>query len=141
MFSHLGAELNYTYSDSKSGKDDLEGNSFPLESNSKHQYNAVLWYQNEKLSSRLAYNWRSAQYQSQIGLQTNEAALNLGNWIEASGYLDASINYDVIENVTVYLQGTNVLETNKKSYAQFEGAFRSLHVQERRVALGIRVRL
>jgi iron complex outermembrane receptor protein len=140
-FSHLGAELNYTYSDSKSGKQDLEGNSFPLESNSKHQYNAVLWYQDEKLSSRLAYNWRSAQYQSQVGLNTNEAALNLGNWVEASGYLDASINYDIVENLTVYLQGTNILETNKRSYAQFEGAFSSLYVQERRVALGLRVRL
>jgi TonB-dependent receptor len=141
LLSKTGMEFNYTFSDSDSGDEDLEGSSFPLQSNSKHQYNAILWFQGDKLSSRIAYNWRSEIYQGRVGLNTNEAAISLGNWTEAAGYLDASINYDLVENVTLYLQGTNLTETNYRNYAQFEDQFHSLSVQERRVALGVRVRL
>jgi len=139
--ANTGIEANYTYSDNDSGSVDLEGNSFPLNSNSEHQANLVLWYQGDKLSSRVAYNWRSDIFQGQVGLNTNEAAISLGNWSEPAGYLDASINYDINDNVAVYLQGTNLTETNYRNYAQFKDQFRSLSVQERRVALGIRARL
>lgn len=69
------------------------------------------------------------------------ATPGMGNWTEAAGYLDVSVNYDVIENVTLYLQGTNLTETNYRNYAQFEDQFHSLSVQERRIAAGIRLRL
>lgn len=141
FLSNTGVEFNYTYSDSDSGEKDLEGKSFPLQSNSEHQYNAILWYQGDKLSSRIAYNWRSDIYQGRVGLNTNEAPISMGNWTEAAGYLDASINYDVLDNITVYLQGTNLTKTNYRNYAQFENQFHSLSVQERRIAAGIRVRL
>ncbi|MBE8717697.1 TonB-dependent receptor [Cellvibrio polysaccharolyticus] len=141
IFGNTGVEFNYTYSDSDSGDEDLEGKSFPLQSNSEHQYNAILWYQGEKLSSRIAYNWRSDIFQGRVGLNTNEAPISMGNWTEAAGYLDVSVNYDVIDNVTVYVQGTNLTETNYRNYAQFENQFHSLSVQERRIAAGIRVRL
>jgi len=141
IFGNTGIEFNYTYSDSDSGDEDLEGNSFPLQSNSKHQYNAILWYQGDKLSTRIAYNWRSEIYQGRVGLNTNEAPISLGNWTEAAGYLDASVNYDLLDNLTVYLQGTNLTETNYRNYAQFESQFHSLSVQERRIAVGLRVRL
>lgn len=141
ILANTGIEANYTYSDNDSGSVDLEGNSFPLNSNSEHQANLVLWYQGDKLSTRVAYNWRSDIFQGQVGLNTNEAPISLGNWSEPAGYLDASINYDINDNVAVYLQGTNLTETDYRNYAQFEDQFRSLNVQERRVALGIRARL
>lgn len=141
LLGNTGMEFNYTYSDSDSGDEDLEGKSFPLVSNSESQYNAILWFQGEKLSARVAYNWRSEIFQGRLGLNTNEAPISLGNWTEAAGYLDASINYDVIQNVTLYLQGTNLTKTDLRNYAQFESQFQSLSVQERRLAAGIRVRL
>lgn len=141
FMSNTGVEANYTYSDNDSGAKDLNGESFPLTSNSEHQANFVFWYQGDKLSTRLAYNWRSDVFQGQVGLNSNEAVVDLGNWTEAAGYLDASINYDITDNVTVYLQGTNLTETNNRNFAQFESQFRSINVQERRMALGIRARL
>lgn len=141
LLSKTGAEFNYTYSDSTSKDKDLEGVAFPLQSNSEHQYNAVLWYQDDKLGARLAYNWRSDIFQGRNGLNTNEAPINLGNWTEAAGFLDASINYNILENVTVSLQGTNLTETSDRRYAQFESQFNSINVQERRVSLGLRVKL
>lgn len=140
-FNGLGSELNYTYSDSESTDKDLEGKPFPLPSNSKHQYNAVLWYQAGPFSTRVAYNWRSEQFNGRVGLNTNEAPISLGNWAKAAGYLDAAINYDPTPNLTLYLQGTNLTETNQRSYAQFKSQFHSMSVQERRITLGVRMRL
>ncbi|MBU2985209.1 TonB-dependent receptor [Saccharophagus degradans] len=141
FWSNIGIEANYTYSDNDSGSVDLKGDSFPLNSNSEHQANVVLWYQGDRLSSRIAYNWRSDIFQGQVGLNTNEAAISLGNWSEAAGYLDASVNYDINDNVAIYFQGTNLTETDYRNYAQFESQFRSLNVQERRLAFGVRARL
>lgn len=141
FLSNTGIEANYTYSDNDSGSVDLVGNSFPLNSNSEHQANMILWYQGDRLSTRLAYNWRSDIFQGEAGLNTNEAPISLGNWAEAAGYLDASINYDLFDNVSVYLQGTNLTETNYRNYAQFENQLRSINVQERRLALGVRMRM
>jgi outer membrane receptor protein involved in Fe transport len=76
-----------------------------------------------------------------VGLNTNEAPISLGNWAKDAGYLDASINYDPNQHLTVYLQGTNLTETNQRSYAQFESQFHSMSVQERRITLGVRARL
>ncbi|MCW8127813.1 TonB-dependent receptor [Microbulbifer halophilus] len=141
FLSDTGIEANYTFSDNDSGAVDLEGKSFPLNSNSRHQANLILWYQGERLSTRVAYNWRSDIFQGRAGLNTNEAPISLGNWVEPAGYLDASINYDLLDNLTVYLQGTNLTETNYRNYAQFESQLRSINVQERRLALGVRMRL
>ncbi|WP_027328485.1 TonB-dependent receptor [Marinimicrobium agarilyticum] len=141
LWSNTGVEANYTYSDNDSGAQDLEGNTFPLNGNSEHQANLILWYQGDRLSSRIAYNWRSEIFQGQVGLNTNEAPISLGNWSEAAGYLDASVNYDITDNISVYLQGTNLTETDYRNYAQFESQFRSISVQERRIAIGLRARL
>lgn len=141
VLADTGVEVNYTYSDSDSGNRDSLGKSFPLPSNSEHQSNLILWYQGDKLSSRLAYNWRSDVFQGQVGLLTNEEPIDLGNWTEPAGYVDASINYDLTDNFTVYFQGTNLTNTDNRNYAQFENQFQSLAVQERRLALGLRVSL
>lgn len=141
LLANTGIEANYTFSDNDSGSVDLEGRSFPLNSNSRHQANLILWYQGDRLSTRAAYNWRSDIFQGQAGLNTNEAPISLGNWTEPAGYLDVSVNYDLLDNLTVYLQGTNLTETDYRNYAQFESQLRSINVQERRLAVGVRARL
>lgn len=133
----LGFEFNYTYSDSESPDIDIEGNALPLPSNSKHQSNAILWYDKDGLNMRVAYNWRSAEYAGRVGLNTNGVPLNLGNWNESVGYLDAQINYWVNEHINFSLSGTNLTSEDRKSYAQFENQFQSLWVQERRYTLGM----
>ncbi|MGO4894574.1 TonB-dependent receptor [Flavobacterium sp. W21_SRS_FM6] len=137
ILSSLGVEFNYTYSDSESPDIDVEGNALPLPSNSKHQSNAILWYDKDGLNMRVAYNWRSEEYIGRVGLNTNGVPLNLGNWNESIGYLDAQINYWVNEHVSFSLSGTNLTSEDRKSYAQFENQFQSLWVQERRYTLGM----
>jgi len=140
FLSGFGSELNFTYSDSDSGMKDLNGTSMPLQSNSKYQANAVLWYQKNQLSARIAYNWRSAEFIGASGLNTNEAAISMGTWYKPIGYLDASVNYDISENFTVYLQATNLTSSNQRSYAQFEQNFDGIRAQEERTTIGIRLK-
>ena len=139
ILSALGVEFNYTYSDSESPDMDVEGNALPLPSNSKHQSNTILWYDKDGLNMRIAYNWRSEEYIGRVGLNTNGVPLNLGNWNESVGYLDAQINYWVNEHFSFSLSGTNLTSQHRKSYAQFENQFQSLWVQERRYTLGMSV--
>jgi outer membrane receptor for ferrienterochelin and colicin len=132
-------ELNYTYSESESTDEDILGQAFPLPSNSQHQANFILWYDYKGLNTRLAYNWRSEEYLGRVGLNTNEAALSLGNWLEPSGYLDLSVNYWLNEHFSFYINGTNLTEQHRKSYAQVEDQFQSIWIQERRVSLGFTI--
>lgn len=137
FLSATGMEFNYTYSQSESGGEDIEGNAFPLVSNSEHQTNFILWYDKAGLNVRLAYNWRSEEYLGRVGVNSNAAVMELGQWLEPTGYLDLSVNYWINEHINIFANGTNLTEQSRKSYAQFEDQFHSLWVQESRYSLGV----
>ncbi|HEY7883377.1 MAG TPA: TonB-dependent receptor [Cellvibrionaceae bacterium] len=137
FLSAMGVEANYTYSHSESDANDIEGNALPLPSNSEHQANFILWYDKDGLNIRAAYNWRSKEYMGPFEVNTNTAVLDMGQWLEPTGYLDVSINYWLNDYVSFYLNGTNLTGQSRHSYAQFEGQFHSLWAQERRYSAGV----
>ncbi|MCP8900984.1 TonB-dependent receptor [Gilvimarinus xylanilyticus] len=137
FLSSTGIEFNYTYSHSESNNEDLEGNSLPLPSNSAHQSNLILWYDNAGFNGRIAYNWRSEEYQGYAGLNTSGVPVNLANWGEPAGYLDLSMSYWINEHVSLYANGTNLTATDRRSYAQYEDQLQNIWVQERRYAVGV----
>ncbi|WP_075186550.1 TonB-dependent receptor [Teredinibacter haidensis] len=145
FLNSTGVEFNYTYSKSESGVEDIEGDEFPLVSNSAHQSNLILWYDRAGLNLRLAYNWRSEEYLGRVGVNSNETVMNLGNWLEPAGYLDFSASYDVVsdvgilDNLNVFFNATNLTEESRKSYAQFEDQYHSLWVQETRYTAGVNI--
>ncbi|KAF1686896.1 TonB-dependent receptor [Pseudoxanthomonas broegbernensis] len=136
-WSGLGVNLNYTYSDAATGGEDIDGNVLPIGDNSKHQANAVVWYQKDKVQARVAYNWRSKRFG-----ETNSAAWGdqLAIWNDEVGYLDASLSYDVNPHFTLYLQGTNLTGENERRYAQWSNQFYDMNIYERRYYLGARFR-
>lgn len=137
VLNSTGVELNYTYSDSSSSDLDILGEAFPLTSNSEHQANLILWYDKKGLNVRMAYNWRSEEYLGRATLNSSEVSLNLGNWLEPAGYLDLSVNYWFNDKVGIFLNGSNLTETHRVAYSQFEDQFYSMWAQERRFTLGI----
>ncbi len=137
FLSATGIEANYTYSQSESQYSDLQGEKFPLPSNSEHQGNLILWYDKGGLNVRAAYNWRSEEYMERFEVNTNTAVLDMGQWLEPTGYLDLSVNYWVNDNLSFYVNGTNLTSESRRSYAQWESHFRSLWVQERRYSAGV----
>ena len=137
-WSGFGANLNYTYSDAEtSGEPDIDGNSLPIGDNSKHQANAVLWYQKDKLQARVAYNWRSKRF---ARLNTSAWGDRLAVWNDEVGYLDASISYDITDNFTVYAQGVNLTGENERRYAQWSNHYYDQNIFERRYYVGVRFR-
>ncbi len=141
FLSATGIEFNYTYSQSESTDIDIEGNTLPLPSNSKNQANMILWYDKDGVNVRLAYNWRSREYDSRAGLNTSGQPVNLGNWYEPVGYLDLSVNYWVNPHLSFYVNGTNLTEQSRNSYAQYEDQLQNIWVQERRFAIGVTLSL
>ena len=134
--SGFGGQLNYTYSDSGSSNVDLFGKSLPVPDNSKHQANAVLFYQKGPVQGRVAYNYRSKRF----GGFVSAADDNLAVWNRATGYLDASASYDVTPKFTMFVQGSNLTKENEEQYAQFKNFWYGSNIFERRLTFGVRIR-
>jgi TonB-dependent receptor len=112
FLANFGVDANFTYSPSeKAGNSsDIEGKKYPFINNSKETSNLALWYQHDKLQARVALNTRSDQY---IG--DNSSAYGYSTYRLGSTFVDVNVSYDVMENVTVYLQGANVTSTDSKT--------------------------
>lgn len=135
--SGFGTSLNYTYSDADTDSEDIDGNKLPMADNSKHQYNAILWYEKSGLQARVAYNWRSKRFAE---MNTSVWGDRLAIWNESVGYLDASVSYDITPRWTVYAQGTNLTNESERRYAQWSNHFYDQNIFERRYYLGARFR-
>ncbi|MBB4660366.1 TonB-dependent receptor [Parvularcula dongshanensis] len=134
--SYFGFDVNYTYSPSDTDAEDLDGNAIPFQDNSAHQSNVVAWFQGGPLQARVAYNFRSKR----AGQSDYAGIPGFQLYQEPTHYLDASASYDVSDNLTVYLQGSNLTEENEQFYATFEDQFEHTQLFERRIIAGIRGR-
>ena len=123
FWSGFGTQLNYTYA--KTGKTGLAHN----------QYNAIAFYQKYGLQVRVAYNWRSRNFNSYNTSLGDELSI----YSKPVGYLDASINYAVNDHVSVFLQGTNLTDSIDNQYAQYPGATYYQNISERRYYAGVRL--
>lgn len=136
-WSGLGTTLNYTWADSEGGEADFYGKTMPMGDNSEHQVNAILWYEYAGIQARLAYNYRSKRF---IGTPWNDGH-PAAWWTAPTTFVDASISYEVLDNVTVYLQGTNITEEYENTYLQWSDVMVNQNVFEARYSLGVRAKL
>jgi len=100
----FGVQTNYTYADAKADNGD------PLPQASQDQFNLTGFFENEILSARLAYTYRSDFF------VTFDRTTPLNQ--ESLESLDASISYSVTDNVTLSFDGLNL--TNEE-IVQFGG--------------------
>ena len=131
----LGLDVNYTYAPSDSNGLDPAGNALPFSDNSEDQYNIVGWYQNEKWQARLAYNWRSERYTGDQG--------GIPGYQDSIGYLDAQVTYDATDNVSVYLNGSNITGEQEEYFLDWGTGPTQYWQQnefEARYTLGVRAR-
>jgi TonB-dependent receptor len=146
FWSGLGVQANITLMDGEQETPpDLEGNTemMPISSVSDKSYNLVLLYEYEKVSARLAYNWRSdfvASF-SQDGAQPGNE-LN----VKDSDSLDAAFNYDINDNFTVSVEATNLTDSVYGDYFGGDSAAdaylypRDTYARERTYSVGARFR-
>ncbi len=135
--NNFGVDANYTYSPSKSGKQDLSGDDVPFQDNSVHQANLALWYQGDKLQARIAHNYRSKRA---VALDQVWGTPGMTLYQQPTNYLDASVSYDLTPDFTVYLQGSNLTNEYEDYYFQWSNQYAYQNIYERRLLLGVRAR-
>ncbi len=141
--SGFGAQVNYTMIDAKA--DTIAGDDQDLTNVSDSSYNVILMYENQLLSSRLAYNWRSDYVESynQSGAQPKAVR------VKPISTLDFSLGFNAGEHVTVTFDATNLLDRPLFNYfgggsASSEDARlynRDMRSNDRTFSLGVRMRL
>jgi iron complex outermembrane receptor protein len=116
-----GIELavQYLLSDSDSMPDALEG--FGVSANytqvSKDRikaFNAGMFYENGPLSARVSYSWRDDYVLSPNGSHGEELSQ------AAFGQIDASVSYNITDNVAISFEGINLNDEEEVRYSMFE---------------------
>ncbi|WP_141395779.1 TonB-dependent receptor [Sphingomonas spermidinifaciens] len=157
----LGFEGNYTFIDSKNPGDlyrDIDGNirnDAPLQGLSKHNFNATLLYERQRVSVRIAYSWRSRYLQSTNSNGTNPTynfvsapgappqaiQIALPVYGDAYGQVDTGVTVKATEELSLTLRATNVFNATQRTlmggYRNDAIYTRSWFQSDRRVALGV----
>jgi len=106
----FGLDANYTRMTYKYARgaeilNTLDGSVLSFPGLSKNSYNVSLWYDKYQINARLAYNYRDDYY-------TGSTDVNTGNpvFMEASGYLDAKVQYRITPNLTFSIEAKNLTD-------------------------------
>jgi len=135
ILANVGFDLNYTYADSKQEAKDALGNDLPFTGMSKDTYNAVVWYENDTFSTRLAWNSRSPRLHTAGGSGTGGQSLYQDDYSQ----LDFNASYNYSETVSFYVNGSNITEEYQQTYIGFSKQKAFQNVYEARWTVGARV--
>ncbi|NWK97836.1 TonB-dependent receptor [Sphingobium lactosutens] len=137
VVKNMGVIANYTYSKDSGyeGKDAFTGESLPFQGLSHHAYNVSAYYEDDVVSLRGAYNWRSKY------LIVAQGRGNNPEFGEAYGQLDASLNITVMPGVSFFLEGVNLLDATRKENANSVYRRTIIETFGRRVYGGVRLKL
>jgi TonB-dependent receptor len=134
LLSYTGMEFNATYAPSNSGKTDLSGTKIPFQDNSTKSGNFILWFQNDRIQARVAYNYRSRRAVSEdvgsiSGMELYEAPQK---------YIDASFSYKFSKYAELFVQGTNLSNEYQRFYLVWPDQPAHSNFSERTYMIGIR---
>ncbi|MGJ8680981.1 TonB-dependent receptor [Paraglaciecola sp.] len=108
--SGLGVSLNYTFADSDatyigSNEDgDMVEVKTAFQGQSKHTYNATVFWEKHGHSFRLSYNYRTESLN-----QANTSTADM-RWTDNYGQLDLAARYKINEYLNIGLDGVNILD-------------------------------
>lgn len=134
VLSNMGVDVNYTKSDSSQERKGFNGEELPFVNNSKDTYNFVAWYENEVISARVAYNFRSPRLMTAGNPATGQQSLYQDDY----GQMDVNLTYNLNDQWSFYVNGSNVLEEIQQTYVEFEDQKAFQNIYEARWALGAR---
>ncbi len=126
IWGGFGVQTNYTFA---SGVDDGGG---PLVGDSKHTANLVGYYENDWMSARLSYNYRSKML---VGLDRSSAEVQ-----NAYNTLDASLQFTVTDWASITFDALNLTNQTLKYYAASETQPRALYSNGMQLYGGVRVK-
>ena len=134
LLSNTGMEFNVTYAPSKTGETDLAGNKIPFQDNSTESGNFILWYQDKRFQTRVAYNYRSKRAVSDsVGGITGMEEYEM-----PQKYLDASISYKVSKYAEFFVDATNLTNEYQRYYLVWTDQPAHSNFSERMFTVGVR---
>ena len=134
--SGIGYQLNYTYVDA-TAPSAVAGDTTTLPGLSKNNFNVIAIYEKGPISFRAAYTWRS-QFYTSIYAGTTGAVSPDPIFTKQFGWLDASLNYAVNNQWTVYATGSNLLRTRLVEFYGQQTTPQSYTINDREGLLGVR---
>lgn len=135
-FGDFGVITNYTYTDAESDQErDAVNNpgSGLIAGNSKHMANVTGYYENDLISARLSYNYRT-EFFNGVGEFGSEV------YTDDFGQLDASLTYNFSETVSFVVEAVNLLDEDLYQYHIDKARPTSLYENGRRFTAGVNVR-
>jgi len=87
---------------------------------SKHNFSISGMYEDKKLSARVVYTWRSPSIL--FGVSTNPID---GRYIGSYGILDASINYEIMPDLTLAFNGSNLTDKALNRFVGEPGTYQT----------------
>ena len=151
IWSNLGVALNYTYAESE------QPNGNPLVGISENTFNAQLFWEGERLSMRVAYNFRDSFLEDEderrverigvlaLGSSTNDQSDPLFDattgsvFVDDRGQLDISASYDFTDSLTAVFNVVNLFEEPTLRNNALGGIWRYAE-SDRRFSFGIRAK-
>jgi len=127
LFGNFGGSVNYTYTDAK------EKGGGAIVGASRHTYNVVAYYEDDRFNARVAYNFRSHFYS---GLDRS-TAFNQAD----TASLAASLGMKISENLSLSFDAHNLNNPKLKYYALNEDQPRSIYQNGRQYYLTLRAKL
>jgi len=130
--SGFGALFNYTWVDSNAEFDKAEfDHQFALEGLSD-TLNIVAFYEDEKFSARLAYNWRDEF------LINKDRSHGNPEFVEEYSQIDLNMSYQYNEQLSFFMEGLNLTDETTRSFSRYKGALQSATELGARYNLGVR---
>jgi iron complex outermembrane receptor protein len=135
-YDGFGALANVTLqeADGYRNKHPITGEMTPFQGLSELSYNYSLYYENERFSARASYNWREKWLVTPLGRGS------LPEYTEDFGTLDGSVSFNLLPEVTVFLEAINLLNDNR---IEHNSPFRRIgnETYGQRYFLGVRAKL
>lgn len=126
IWGGFGVNGNYTYSDAEADSGD------PIPGNSEDTFNLAAYYENQRVSARVSYTYRSEFFVSfDRSTQLNQKALES---------VDASLVVNVLDNVALTLDGINLTDEKIEQYATLESRPRAIYDNGRIFYAGVRLK-
>lgn len=137
--SGLGLQANFTYVDSTTPST-VSGYTVPLASLSRYNYNLIGIYERGAITARVAYNWRS-KYFSSLYAASGVFAGYAPVYQDAFGWLDASISYDLSEQLSLSVEGNNLMQTQLLQYYTVRDRPANVMINDRQFIVGLRYKM
>lgn len=102
---------------------------------SNYAFNSTLFYDKYGLNARLRYTWRSS-YATDDSFFFGLPRIN-----GSRGQLNASVNYDITDNINIGVEGINLLRTDQKQFCVNNSALLCFQgLTDRRLTAGVSVK-